>query len=109
MKGASNRMEGEPIGRGAPVSAGSHEEFITEHYWGYTRQRNGGTIEYRVVHPSWTVRRVPRPRIDGNLALTYGDAFGAIMREAPESTLLADGSPVTVYRPEWLRSRSVNT
>ena len=109
VQGASNRMEGEPVGRGAPVSPGSHEEFITEHYWGYTRQRNGGTIEYRVVHPSWTVRRVPRPRIDGNMALTYGDTFGEIMREAPESTLLADGSPVTVYRPEWIRARSINT
>jgi hypothetical protein len=38
---------------GAPEEAapGSEEEFITEHYWGYTRQRDGGTIEYRVEHP----------------------------------------------------------
>ena len=34
---------------------GSEEEFITEHYWGYCRQRDGGTVEYRVAHPSWLV------------------------------------------------------
>ncbi len=99
MKGTANRIEGEPVGRAAPVVKGSHEEFITEHYWGYTRQRSGGTIEYRVEHPSWTVRHVPRPRIDGDPSVTYGDTFGAVMRAPPASTLLADGSPVTVYRP----------
>ena len=31
------------------------EEFITEHYWGYTAQRNGGCTEYKVEHPRWNV------------------------------------------------------
>jgi hypothetical protein len=26
----------------------SEESFITEHYWGYARQRDGATVEYRV-------------------------------------------------------------
>ena len=29
----------------------SEKSFITEHYWGYTRQRDGGTVEYEVSHP----------------------------------------------------------
>src|SRR4028118_913167 len=33
------------------MGEGSEEEFITEHYWGYTKQRDGGSIEYRVEHP----------------------------------------------------------
>jgi len=33
----------------------SEGEFITEHYWGYTRQRNGDTLEYQVEHPAWNV------------------------------------------------------
>jgi hypothetical protein len=41
-------------GAGA-LGAGSEAAFITEHYWGYTRQREGGTIEYRVEHPSWQI------------------------------------------------------
>ena len=93
------RMIAEPAGPSAPLAAGSHEEFITEHYWGYTRQRDGGTVEYNVVHPPWRVRQVPRPRIEGDLGATYGAGFSALLSTAPESALLADGSPVAVHRP----------
>jgi uncharacterized protein YqjF (DUF2071 family) len=37
---------------------GSEEEFITEHYWGYAAQKNGGCVEYQVEHPPWTVWQV---------------------------------------------------
>src|SRR5690349_3283849 len=38
---------------GAPEMAteGSEEQFITEHYWGYCAQPDGGCIEYQVAHP----------------------------------------------------------
>ena len=42
-------------GEPAAVAPGSEEEFITEHYWGYNRQRDGGTMEYGVEHPRWRV------------------------------------------------------
>lgn len=102
MNGAWSRIGGQPSGPGAAVVPGSHEEFITEHYWGYTRQRDGGTIEYRVVHAPWTVRRLASPVIEGDLAATYGNEFGALLRQAPDSALLADGSPVEVHRPSRL-------
>jgi hypothetical protein len=35
--------------------ADSEATFITEHYWGYARQRDGGTVEYQVEHPQWRV------------------------------------------------------
>src|SRR5206468_6521150 len=31
-----------------PLTSGSEAEFITEHYWGYVRQRDGSTLEYQV-------------------------------------------------------------
>ena len=99
MNGAWSRIGGQPSGAGVPVVPGSHEEFITEHYWGYTRQRDGGTVEYRVVHAPWTVRPVARPIIEGDLPATYGSELGALLRRAPDSALLADGSPVEVHRP----------
>src|SRR5258708_3134559 len=34
---------------------GSQEQFITEHYWGYAAQPDGGCVEYRVTHPPWRV------------------------------------------------------
>jgi uncharacterized protein len=32
---------------------GSLEQYITEHYWGYSTQRGGGSIEYHVSHVPW--------------------------------------------------------
>ena len=99
MGRAWTRIDARPTGVAAPVVPGSHEEFITEHYWGYTRQRDGGTVEYHVVHAPWKVRHIPAPVVDGDLAATYGPAFGALLEHAPESALLANGSPVAVHRP----------
>jgi uncharacterized protein YqjF (DUF2071 family) len=85
-------------GEARPVAAGSEEEFITEHHWGYTRQRDGGTLEYRVEHPRWSVWRATRSAPEGGSELTYGPAFGAILRAPPASAFVAAGSPVAVYR-----------
>ena len=86
---------------GAPreLVAGSKEEFITEHYWGYTRQRDGGTVEYRVDHPSWRVWRATTASLEGNLASVFGDAFAGVLAGPPDSAFVADGSAVTVYSP----------
>src|SRR5687767_12976800 len=40
----------------AAITDGSEEEFIVQHYWGYTRQRDGSTVQYQVEHEPW--RRV---------------------------------------------------
>ncbi len=37
-------------GEAQPCALGSHEQFITEHYWGYTA-RGERTSEYRIEHP----------------------------------------------------------
>ena len=86
-------------GTAEPVVPGSAEEFITEHYWGYTRQRDGGTVEYRVEHPPWRVWQSERARITGDVEELYGPTFADILSRAPDSAFLADGSAVTVYRP----------
>ncbi len=36
------------------IASGSEEEFITEHYWGYTQIKKK-TSEYGVEHPRWEV------------------------------------------------------
>jgi uncharacterized protein len=76
----------------------SLEAFITEHYWGYTRQRNGGTVEYRVAHPQWRVWHATDVRLDADLRTVCG-AEVAHRLVGPTSILIADGSPVSVYRP----------
>jgi uncharacterized protein YqjF (DUF2071 family) len=86
-------------GKAEAVAPGSAEEFITEHYWGYTRQRDGGTVEYRVDHPSWRVWQGERATVTGDVHDLYGSTFAEILARAPDSAFLADGSAVTVYRP----------
>jgi uncharacterized protein YqjF (DUF2071 family) len=87
----------ETSGPASPLIAGSEAEFITEHYWGYTRQRDGGTVEYRVEHPSWQVWAATAPRVHGSLKRTYGAAFADALSGRPRSAFVAVGSEVTVY------------
>ena len=97
-----SRLAVEPTGRAAPVAAGSDEEFITEHYWGYTRQRDGGTVEYRVAHPRWRVWPVARSTLDANVAELYGAAFANALTRPPDSAFLAEGSAISVSVPRRL-------
>lgn len=85
-------------GPAAALVRGSEAEFITEHYWGYTRQRDGGTIEYRVAHPAWSVWSATEPRVLGSLERTYGPQFSAALEGAPRSAFVAVGSEITVHR-----------
>ena len=52
-----NGIRARTEGEAAALVPGSEAEFITEHYWGYTRQRDGGTMEYQVAHPQLTADR----------------------------------------------------
>ena len=72
-------------------------QFITEHYWGYTRQRDGGTMEYRVDHPAWRVRPASAFHVDGDFVELYGDVLGRQLRCPPDSVFIAEGSPVAVF------------
>jgi uncharacterized protein YqjF (DUF2071 family) len=83
----------------APVS---EEAFITEHYWGYTRQRDGGTVEYEVSHPRWRVWRASDALLDADVPRLYGSSFARPLAASPISAFIAEGSAVTVYRPRLL-------
>src|SRR5262249_28435575 len=88
-------------GQASPAVGGSEEEFITVHYWGYTKQRDGGTMEYAVEHPPWQVWPVSSARYDCDVATIYGKQFVPYLRE-PYSAFVADGSPVIVRRGQRL-------
>ena len=77
----------------------SEAAFVTQHHWGYARRRDGGTIEYAVEHPPWRVWRAEAPVLDADVAALYGPAFAPALAGAPASALVAEGSPVTVFRP----------
>jgi len=79
-----------------PIAPGSEEEFITEHYWGYTRRSRGATSEYAVQHPRWNMYPILSHNIDADLGSLYGPAFASLNPAQPASILLAEGSAVTV-------------
>lgn len=90
----SATLHGEP----QPIIAGSEEEFITEHYWGYARQRDGGTVAYQVEHPRWRVWQTAVSCFEGDIASLYGPEFVPALTAAPTSVFVADGSPIIVRR-----------
>jgi uncharacterized protein YqjF (DUF2071 family) len=94
-EGITLRADGAP----EPLRTGSLAEFITEHYWGYTKQRDGSTFEYKVTHPRWRVRTAQDALLLGDLPALYGHEFGAALTGPPVSAFWAEGSEVTVFRP----------
>jgi uncharacterized protein len=86
--------------RGEPKALveGSEEEFITEHYWGYSAQKNGGTVEYRVEHAPWRVWQARSSRLDCDVEDFYGKPFTDPLNGKPSSAFLAAGSEIAVHR-----------
>ncbi len=93
-----NYLRVKATGDPQPLVAGSEEEFITEHYWGYAVQRGGGTIEYKVEHPSWRVWQVRDAEFVCDIERVYGEQFVDPLRAKPCSAFIAEGSAVIVRK-----------
>ena len=98
FRGRWNGLSAVALGSPQAAAPGSEEEFITEHYWGYSSLRGGGCMEYRVEHPPWQVWQVVQPVLDCDVEALYGSRFRQPPRRRPQPAFLADGSEVTVYK-----------
>jgi uncharacterized protein YqjF (DUF2071 family) len=98
LAGRWQRLELTTRGRPALPEATSEAAFVTEHYWGYTAQRDGGTKEYQVEHPAWRVWEAERAQFDCDVAAVYGTGFAECLRGRPRSAFVAEGSDVRVHR-----------
>lgn len=78
------------------IEQGSEEEFITEHYWGYTKVNEHKTFEYQVTHPRWDAYSVIDHTIDVDFGILYGEEFSFLSTVEPSSVMLAEGSAITV-------------
>ncbi len=96
-RGRWEKMQVAGAGAAKEIAAGSEEEFITEHYWGYTG-RAGGCSEYQVEHPRWRVWRATEASLEAEVASLYGAQFAEALAVAPRSAFIAEGSPVTVRK-----------
>jgi len=91
------KLRAEARGTPAHPAEGSVEQFITEHYWGYSTQRSGGCMEYHVAHPPWRVWATTAAGFEGDAGALYGPELAAILQRRPDSTFIDDGSPAIAY------------
>lgn len=87
----------ECAGRAETLQPASEAAFITEHYWGYTRQRDGGTLEYQIEHPPWRVWAAGNASFTGDAVQVYGAGFAEVLASTPQSAFIAMGSDVVVH------------
>ncbi len=80
---------------------GSIEEFIFEHYYGYTKINNQLSQEYKVNHPKWKINKVIDYSVSCNFKSMYGNDFSFLDNQKPDTVIIAEGSPVTV---NWKRT-----
>jgi uncharacterized protein YqjF (DUF2071 family) len=90
-------LTGRAKGPALPLVEGSEEEFITEHYWGYTKRSRGTTSEYEVTHPRWNVWRCTAASFSGDASRLYGPDLARLLKREPQSALMAVGSEVAVF------------
>jgi uncharacterized protein len=93
-----HHLEVKTRGRPTLPDPTSEAAFITEHYWGYTVQPDGGSNEYRVEHPPWRVWEADGAELDCDVRSVYGAGFAECLGVQPRSAFLAEGSAVKVYR-----------
>jgi hypothetical protein len=95
--GFENQLKLKAAGISQPPRLNSVQEFISEHYWGYSCLRDGSTLEYRVDHPRWEIQEATQTSLDCNVAGLYGDRFAEVLGPPPSSAFLAEGSHVRVF------------
>jgi len=83
------------------IPAGSHAEFITEHYWGYTSVR-AGCGEYRIEHPRWKIWKTESFEFAAEVTTLYGAQFTETLARPPRSAFIAEGSPIVIERKSTL-------
>lgn len=95
-QGKEQLMSVTALNKPQPLVEGSEAQFITEHYWGYTKLNAHKTTEYQVEHPSWMTYPVDSYHIKVDMGLVYGSQFASLQHQEPLSVFLAEGSEIKV-------------
>ncbi|MDP5200815.1 YqjF family protein [Flavobacterium sp. DG2-3] len=85
------------------IKVDSEAEFITEHYFGYTKISGETTFEYEVTHPRWEQLEVLNHYVDIDFRKTYGDDFEFLQNLNPTSVFFAKGSKIGVKNKRKLQ------
>ena len=74
----------------------SEAEFITEHYFGYTKVNEKTTFEYEVRHPRWQQLQVLSNNSVIDFEKVYGREFAFLQNLEPKSVFVAVGSKISI-------------
>lgn len=99
-KGKWNKLFATAENKPSLIKAGTEEEFIFEHYWGYNELNKNTTIEYAVEHRRWEIYPITYHAADFDINDLYGTAFHPFLSGQPQSIFLAKGSEIIVRKPE---------
>ncbi|MFY7965574.1 MAG: DUF2071 domain-containing protein [Chitinophagaceae bacterium] len=78
------------------IKPNSLEEFIYEHYYGFTKVSATETWEYKVNHPNWQTNKLKSAKVICNFKNLYGDSFEFLNHQEPFSVYNAVGSNVSI-------------
>ncbi len=109
--GRVHRVRAAAAGESFIPPADSQASFVVEHYFAYNVSQGGETLEFRVAHPRWKIRRAARFEIDIDAEQLYGPRLARFLAREPTSAFLADGSEVCVYRGTpipWFHEKKLN-
>ncbi len=84
------------------MQTNSLEEFIFEHYYGYTKIDTIQTEEYKISHPRWKVNKIKCFNINYDFDGIYGKNFSFLKTVNSYSVFIAEGSAISV---NWKRKR----
>jgi uncharacterized protein YqjF (DUF2071 family) len=91
-----------------PMETDSEFEFITEHYFGFTKRKNK-TSEYEVCHPKWDYYQVRDYQLNIEFGILYGKDFEFLNGQKPSSVMLAEGSEIEVKTKKYVDTNSYKT
>ena len=80
----------------------SFEEFIFEHYYGYSMINKSTSEEYKIEHARWQINEVIHYTINCDFEKMYGKDFDFLNNSNPKNVILAEGSSIAV---KWKRTR----
>jgi uncharacterized protein len=83
------------------IQKASIEEYIFEHYFGYTKVSESKTLEYGIKHPRWQINEIKNCDINCNFDEMYGIDFAFLNNKKPDTIMLAEGSEIAV---KWKRT-----
>lgn len=98
-----NSIEAVTSTKARVMEAGSEEEFIAEHYWGYSQYNINTTYEYAVGHPSWLIYDVKSYHINCDFEGLYGAKFAFLKDRKPNSVFVAQGSPIRIMNKNVIK------